>query len=133
MKLRLKTLLVRALLKRCPVCGQKKIFDGFFRLKKSCPNCGYVFERQDGYWVGAMIINIAVAEAWFFLLFMIVLISTLPEVPWLPLLAVALVTNGLLPVIFYPHSKTLWMAIDLYIHPLKERDPDNPAFTDGGR
>jgi uncharacterized protein (DUF983 family) len=129
----LKTLLLRALLKRCPRCGHKKIFAGYFRLEPSCPNCGYVFERQEGYWVGALIVNIAVAEAWFFVLLMVVLFSTAPEVPWVPLLVVALVTNGLLPVIFYPHSKAFWMAIDLYIHPVKEEDPDNPGLKDVAR
>jgi hypothetical protein len=29
---------------------------------------------------------------------------------------VALLTNGLLPVVFYPWSKTIWMALDLYFH-----------------
>jgi uncharacterized protein (DUF983 family) len=129
----LKTLLLRALLKRCPRCGRKKIFATFFRLGASCPNCGYVFERQEGYWVGALIVNIAVAEAWFFVLLMVVVFSTSPDVPWFPLLVVALVTNGLLPVIFYPHSKAFWMAIDLYIHPVKEEDPDNSGLRDAAR
>jgi hypothetical protein len=30
-------------------------------------------------------------------------------------------------------GKTFWMAVDLYIHPLNDRYPDNPAFTDGER
>lgn len=64
-----------------------------------------------------MIVNIAIAETWFALLFVGTLIATLPDVPWQPLLIVALVTNGILPVLFYPFSKTVWMAIDLYIHP----------------
>jgi uncharacterized protein (DUF983 family) len=127
------TLLWRALFKRCPRCGQKKIFESFFTLPRACPNCGYVFERQEGYWVGAMIVNIAVAEAWFFILFIGVLIATMPDIAWQPLLLVALVTNGLLPIVFYPHSKTFWMAIDLYVHPPKEGDPDDPAVRAGAR
>jgi uncharacterized protein (DUF983 family) len=118
-------LLKRAALKRCPICGHRPIFDSFFRIKPACPQCGYVFERQPGYWVGAATVNIAVAEAWFFILFVAVLLSTLPEVPWQPLVIVALLTNGVLPALFYPHSKTFWMAIDLYLHPLKEGDPDD--------
>jgi hypothetical protein len=82
-----------------------------------CSVCGYNFEREEGYWVGALIVNIAFAEAWFAVLFAVVLIATLPDVAWVPLLVVALVTNGLLPVIFYPYSRSLWMAVDLYFHP----------------
>jgi hypothetical protein len=71
-----------------------------------------------------MVVNIAVAEAWFALLFGAVVLATMPDIAWLPLLIVALVTNGLLPVLFYPHSKTLWMALDLYFHP--HRTPELP-------
>lgn len=111
------TLIGRGLRKRCPRCGQPKIFEGWFKLRPSCPRCGYRFEREEGYWVGAIIINTAVIESLFVLGFVVVLVATLPDVPWPPLLAVALVTNGLFPWLFYPFSKTLWMAIDLYIHP----------------
>lgn len=64
--------------------------------------------------VGAIMINTAVTEAVFGALFIGTLLLTAPEVPWQPLLAVALATNGIFPWIFYPHSKTIWMAVDLY-------------------
>ena len=40
------------------------------------------------------------------------IILTVPDVPWQPLLAVALITNAIVPVVFYPYSKTVWVAID---------------------
>jgi Protein of unknown function (DUF983) len=89
-------------------------------MRVSCPECGYGFEREEGYWVGAIIINTAVTEALFGLLFVLVILLTLPDIRWGPLLAVALVTNGLFPWLFYPFSKTLWMAVDLYLHPPPE-------------
>ena len=113
------TLVGRGVRKRCPMCGRGKVFRTFFKMNPSCPSCGYMFERESGYWTGAMIVNIAVAEIWFALLFGVVVLATLPDIPWAPLLIVALVTNGLLPIVFYPHSKTLWMALDLYFHPEK--------------
>lgn len=88
-------------------------------MKPRCDVCGYSFEREEGYWTGAMIVNIAVCEAWFFLLFIGTVLLTLPDVAWAALLLVALVTNGLLPIVFYPFSKTIWMALDLYAHPLE--------------
>ena len=109
-------MLTRALARRCPRCGGGGIFDGYFRLKPSCPACSHAFERESGYWVGAMIVNTAVTETIFGILFVTVLILTIPDVQWIPLLAVALGTNALIPVAFYPYSKTLWMAIDLHFH-----------------
>src|SRR5690349_23581107 len=47
-------LLGRALLLRCPNCGAKHIFTGFFVLKERCPNCGILLERgESDAWLGA--------------------------------------------------------------------------------
>jgi uncharacterized protein (DUF983 family) len=108
--------LARGFGRRCPRCGQRKIFSGFFTLRAACPRCGFRFEREEGYWTGAMIVNIAACEIWFAILFVAVIAATLPHIAWVPLLGVALLTNGLLPVVFYPWSKTIWMALDLYLH-----------------
>lgn len=114
----LRTQLKRGLLKRCPRCGEGRVFASYFHMRQRCPVCNYGFEREEGYWTGAMIVNIAACEVWFFVLFVGVLLATMPGVNWIAILLVALVTNGLLPVFFYPHSKTIWMAFDIYLHPL---------------
>jgi uncharacterized protein (DUF983 family) len=109
-------MVARGLAKRCPLCGARRLFRGWYRLHETCPGCGYRFERESGYWVGAIIVNTAVTEILFGVLFITTLLLTAPEVPWQPLLVVALATNGIFPWIFYPHSKTIWMALDLYFH-----------------
>jgi len=110
----------RALRRRCPRCGEGKAFESYFRLRDRCPVCGYVFEREEGYWTGAMIVNIAACEVWFLIGFVATLILTLPDVNWTAILLVMLVTNGLLPIVFYPFSKTLWMAFDRKTNPETE-------------
>ena len=65
----------------------------------------------------AIIINTAIAEAVFGVLFIAGLIITAPDFAWAPLLTIAIVTNTLVPLVFYPISKTLWVAVDLYLHP----------------
>jgi uncharacterized protein (DUF983 family) len=118
----------RGLLRRCPRCGNGGIFDSYFKLKESCPTCGYSFERESGYWVGAIAINMAVAEAIFFVVFIAAILATMPGVEWIPLLFVALITNAVVPVLFYPFSKTVWMAGDLYFH----RDREEEDHATGG-
>ena len=108
---------MRGLRRRCPRCGEGKAFESYFRLRERCPVCGYLFEREEGYWTGAMIVNIAACEIWFIFGFVGILILTLPDVNWPAILGVMLVTNGLLPIVFYPFSKTIWMALDLHFHP----------------
>ena len=119
----------RGLGRRCPVCDHRGIFRSWGELTDACPNCGYAFVREEGYWVGALIINLAVAMGAFFVLFVGTILLTVPEIPWVPLLVIALVTMGLLPIVFYPSSKTLWMALDLYFHP-SPSPPSLPAGTE---
>ncbi|MGH2790588.1 MAG: DUF983 domain-containing protein, partial [Actinomycetota bacterium] len=64
----------------CPVCGHRKIFSGYFTLKDSCPSCNYQFAREEGYWVGAVIMNTAITEGIFFVLFVATIIATAPDV-----------------------------------------------------
>ena len=44
-----------------------------------------------------------------------------PEVPW-GVAVVTLVSMALLPILFYPLSKTLWMALELSWHPLEAKE-----------
>ena len=55
--------LVRGARKRCPRCGERKIFDGFFKLTSRCPVCDLRFEREEGGFLGAMALNYTVAIA----------------------------------------------------------------------
>jgi len=111
------TLISRGLRRRCPVCGNKGIFKSWGQLKDRCPHCGYSFVREEGYWVSAIIVNVGVIQSLFVVVFIAIVLATAPEVPWAPLLAVGIVMNLVIPIWFYPRSKTLWMAIDLFFHP----------------
>ncbi|HEX2239607.1 MAG TPA: hypothetical protein VHJ82_00470 [Actinomycetota bacterium] len=120
--------LFRALVGRCPLCGSKGIWRSFGQTVDRCPRCNYLYDREEGYWVGGLIVNIAFAMALFFLLFVGGMLVTWPEVPWTTLLIVNLVALGLGPVLFYPLSKTIWVWLDVtFLHPLdrpSERTPN---------
>lgn len=105
--------LVRGLTKRCPKCGHREIFRRYFTLLERCPSCGYKFELEEGYWTGAIIMNMASTEALFLALFIGYVIVSAPDVEWVNLLIIGAATNVLFPVLFYPWSKTIWMAFDL--------------------
>ncbi|MGI8574463.1 MAG: DUF983 domain-containing protein [Egibacteraceae bacterium] len=108
-------MLVRALTRRCLICGSSGIFTGFFALAERCPNCQYSFEREEGYWTGAMILNIGGAQLAFFAFFLGGLVLTWPDPPWNFFLVGGLALMALFPVLFYPWSKTLWLWGDLCV------------------
>jgi uncharacterized protein (DUF983 family) len=119
-------MLARGLAKRCAVCGQGHLFTRWFRMVERCPRCGYRFEREEGFFLGSYVINLAITEGLLLLLGMvpaIVLLASNPDAPLLPVLITALAAAVLGPVIFYPWSRTIWVAVDLSIRPLEAREP----------
>jgi hypothetical protein len=63
---------------------------------------------------------VAIIEGLFLALFIAVVIATAPDVRWDVILIAGIVMNVAFPIFFYPYSKTLWMALDLSVHPLEE-------------
>jgi uncharacterized protein (DUF983 family) len=39
----------------CPRCRKGSIFKGFVTMNSACPACGEIFEKESGYFIGAMI------------------------------------------------------------------------------
>lgn len=115
-------LFARGLTRRCPRCGEWDIFQGFFAHKMECPNCGLNLEPEEGYYVGAMTVNILCAEMMTVLLLVVAVIFTWPDLPLYPLIAVGIGANLIFPIVFYPVAKTVWMAIDLAF--LRRMNPD---------
>jgi uncharacterized protein (DUF983 family) len=103
----------RGLTLRCARCGSGKLFRSWTRTVDACPRCGLVFEAEEGYWVGAMTLNIVVTEALTVVLLLVGVVLTWPELPVLPLVLIGVGINAIFPIVFYPISKTLWVATDL--------------------
>src|SRR6266705_2939824 len=55
-------LLKRGLRQRCPVCGRGCVFSGWFKTYERCPVCNFAYEREPGYYSGAMAVNLVVSE-----------------------------------------------------------------------
>jgi uncharacterized protein (DUF983 family) len=105
-------MLWRGATKRCPRCGSGHLFHRWFVMVPDCPRCGLHFEREAGYWTGAMAFNVIVVGGGFTFLFVIAIALTIPDVPVVPLLAIFVPYMLIAPLVVYPFSKTIWMAID---------------------
>ena len=107
--------LVRGARKRCPRCGERKILDGFFKLTPRCPACDLRFEREEGGFLGAMALNYTVAIVFWLVVMAVGIALTVPVVPVAPLLVASIGVLTVVPVWFYPRSKTLWAAIEFLV------------------
>ena len=106
---------------RCPACGARSVFQSPFRVRPFCPACGTIFQREEGFFVGAIMLNVVTTEAVVMVAagLYLLLFPSIDE-PLLPFLfAVAL----LFPVAFYHHAWSLWLAGDHLFEGLPRRRP----------
>jgi hypothetical protein len=100
---------------RCPRCLSGRVWRGFVSMNAVCPVCGLVFDRESGYFAGAMVVSYALA------------------VPILAAIVIALIILGgldavvaliigntaylvLVPFIFR-YSRVVWLHLDWLIDP----------------
>ena len=80
---------------------------------EDCPNCGLHFEREQGYFAGALAINIIAVGGLFAIVFVALLAAHHPGRPGGRRSLIVLVPIMVIgPIVFYPFSKTLWVAVD---------------------
>jgi uncharacterized protein (DUF983 family) len=112
----------RGLRRRCGRCGARGLFDSWFRLKERCPRCGYRFAREEGFFTGVYLINIAVTEGAMFVALMVFIVVRGVanwSFPLLPILLATAVAAIVVPILFYPFAATTWAAMDLAMRPLE--------------
>ena len=116
-------LLTRALRRRCPHCGVGKVYEGFSQLEK-CSHCHFRFNREYGYFLGALIVAYAVLGGT--ALTAMLILASLGAHPAIALGLPLGIGTIALPF-FIPLSRTLWMAIDLRCSPPEPGDFAPPA------
>jgi uncharacterized protein (DUF983 family) len=77
-----------------------------------CPRCGLHFEREQGYWAGALAFNLILVGGVFAVVFVTMLVVTIPDTPIALMLLVCIPIVALGPIVAYPFSKTIWVAVD---------------------
>ena len=111
-------------MRRCPRCGARRVFASWFRMVEQCPRCRLRFERENDFFLGAYVINLAVTEGLLLIgLFVFILVAVNGEdVPLAPVLAGAAFVAVGGPLLFFPFSRTIWAAIDLAMRPVPMDD-----------
>ena len=123
-------MLASAIRLKCPRCGAGSLYAKPFHMRAHCLVCRLKFEREQGYFVGAIYINYAatvgIAVPGFFILdaFMKVPIDQQLWI-WVPFAIV-------FPLLFFHHSRALWLVLDHLFNPpssLYEVQPKKPDKT----
>ncbi len=101
---------------RCPVCGQGKLFRGPLRMNESCPNCGLVYQREPGYFLGSIYFNYGVTA-------LLLTVGYMSLFAWSKISPNVLLWSAaafcvLFPLWFFRYARSLWMAWDHLADPI---------------
>ena len=102
------------LLQKCPRCEKGNMFQGIFKMHKTCTHCHMQFEREEGYF------TMAILFANF--LYALIVAPTLLVMTTMnaTILDIALVLGGFsllaIPLIFR-YARAIWLHLDFSIHP----------------
>jgi len=104
------SLLVRGLRRRCPRCGEGRIFRGWFAMNDRCPVCGRRFNRAPGYLLGSIYFNYGVTALLVVVMYFTLYFSETLEGKQL---LVALTAFSMaFPLWFFRYARSLWIAFD---------------------
>jgi uncharacterized protein (DUF983 family) len=114
----------RAILLRCPRCGGRGILRTWFKMADRCPTCGLALERGEAseFWIGAYVFNLVAGEILAIGIPIIWMIASAPRQPWTAIQITAALLAVVLPIAFFPFSRTLWLAWDLSFRPAEPGD-----------
>ena len=105
------------------------MFTGLFRMHSRCPECGLRFEREQGFFVGAMYVNYAATVAlvipgYFILSYLTSMTITQHLILWISVATV-------FPLWFFRYSRSLWWGLDYLVNP-EEVGPQSELHPKGG-
>lgn len=115
----------RAMVWRCPTCGEKPIFSSWRQTRSlhdwftpldGCPQCGYAYEREPGYFLMAIWgVNYGVIGLGSMSLYFVLRVFT--EVRPTILFLVCVLPAPFLSLLFARHAKSMFLVMDHFFDP----------------
>jgi predicted RNA-binding Zn-ribbon protein involved in translation (DUF1610 family) len=110
---------------KCPTCGERAIFVPWYKVRSlenwfmpldGCPKCGYPYEREPGYFLLSIFaINYGVAALLGVIIYLV--LDFWVRLPIGVTLLLTIIPIPLFNLWFARHSKTLFLAFDLFFDP----------------
>jgi uncharacterized protein (DUF983 family) len=95
----------------CPRCREGRIFRGLFEMNDPCLKCGLLFEREEGYFLGAMYISYGMSSV-ILIAYYIAASYLLPD--WSSISIAFLVVVPYLPLVplVLRYSRVIWIYLE---------------------
>jgi uncharacterized protein (DUF983 family) len=108
-----------ALRLRCPVCGRSSIVERLFHIRHHCAHCHSVFKREEGFFVGAILMNVVMSELVILIICFLCLLVL--GANYETVLGILFGVAIAFPLAFYHHSWSFWLAFDHLVETLPKR------------
>lgn len=126
MKPAIATMFRRALVLKCPWCGNRRTFiRRWLGHHERCRTCGIRWHREHGFELGPVALNVVSTFLVLGVGMVVAFVATAPDFPVGPLTLGVVGGALLVPMLLYPFTYTLWLAFDLAVHP-----PDEPELVE---
>lgn len=100
---------------RCPRCREGRMFRGAVTMNDPCPHCGLLFQREEGYFLGAMYVSYLLSTLVFALIYVAWALVLSWFGVWTALASIATYAP-LIPMVFR-YSRVLWIYWDRHAFP----------------
>ncbi len=101
---------------RCPHCREGRVFRSATEMNPGCPVCGLPFEREEGYFLGAMYVSYAISMV---VLGLMMWVASLLLPTWdlgILVLVACVFYLPLVPMVFR-YSRVIWIHFDRWAWP----------------
>jgi uncharacterized protein (DUF983 family) len=106
---------IRAILTaRCPHCLEGEVFTGWWDMRETCPLCGVVYKREEGYFMNAIFVGYVLG---FFAIVPPLLILYFMNASVLAYTIAASVVLAILAPLILRYARILWMHMDELMDP----------------
>ncbi len=94
----------------CPRCRKGSVFRGIYMMNRECPVCGLIFEKENGYFLGAMVVSYFLAG--FSVIPTVLLLRFYYQTSILTMVFVPCVQVVLMNPLLFHASRMVWLYID---------------------
>jgi uncharacterized protein (DUF983 family) len=98
---------------RCPVCLKGPMFSGLITMYARCPRCGHQFERETGFFQGAMYVSWVTSVGLFATLALLAKFLLEPHIGLFAALAIAVLVYMLAVPMLFRYSRVIWAHLNI--------------------
>jgi uncharacterized protein (DUF983 family) len=117
---RTRDVLRRVVTLRCPHCGRGRLYEAAFRMRPAGEVCGLRYEREHGFFVGAIYLNYAVTVV--VGLGGVLVLDVLHPMSLRAQLLLALPLMVLVPLCFFRYARSAWLGLNYVVSRPGRRD-----------